>query len=187
MKKKIITGIAGLALMTAALLCPAVTMAQKDKSKLQSESSEAKAALIKSDEGLANLFKSAYGYVIFPNIGKGALVVGGAGGKGVVYESGKAIGWSKLTQITVGAQAGGQAYREVIFFETADALQRFKDDKLEFSAQMSAVVVKAGASANAKYTDGVLVFTEEIGGLMVEASVGGQKFSYKPFENGKSK
>lgn len=69
----------------------------------------------------------------------------------------------------------------MIFFETKDAMERFKEDKLEFSAQMSAVVVKSGASANAKYTDGVLIFTEEIGGLMAEASIVGQKFSFKPF------
>ncbi len=177
------TGIAaGLFLTVAGLLTPSTGIAQKDKAKMTAESSEAKAALIKSDEGLANLFKTAYGYVIFPNIGKGALVVGGAGGKGTVYEGGKAIGWAKMTQVTVGAQAGGQAYREVIFFETEEALKRFKEDKLEFSAQMSAVAVKAGASANAKYTDGVLVFTEEIGGLMLEASIGGQKLTYKPFD-----
>lgn len=181
MKKMIMLGFAGLCLFAAALLAPATTMAQKNKSKLLAEASAAKADLIKSDEGLANLFKNAFGYVIFPNVGKGALIVGGAGGKGVVYEGGKATGWAKVTQVTVGAQAGGQAYREVIFFQTKEAMDRFKDDKLEVSAQMSAVAVKSGASANAKYTDGVLIFTEEIGGLMAEASIGGQKFSFKPF------
>jgi len=180
MKKTIISGLAGIMIAAVALM-PSSAFAQKNKVKMTIESSEAKAAFIKSDEGLANLFKNAYGYVIFPNIGKGGLVVGAAGGKGTVYESGKAVGWAKLTQLTVGAQAGGQAYREVIFFETEDAMKRFKENKLEFSAQMSAVAAKSGASANAKYTDGVLVFTEERGGLMAEASIGGQKFNYKPF------
>ena len=181
MKKKIMIAMAGLLLTASALMVPSSTFAQKNKAKMVAESSKAKAALIKSDAGLSNLFKTAYGYVIFPNIGKGALVVGAAGGKGTVYEGGKSIGWAKMKQVTVGAQAGGQAYREVIFFETQEALNRFKDNKLEFSAQMSAVAVKAGASANAKYTDGILIFTEERGGLMLEASIGGQKFSYKPF------
>jgi len=194
MKKNRITCLAILILTFAGVCLPQIMNAQADskdkmvsedkkekKVKMEMESNEAKAAFIKSDAGLSNLFKSAYGYVLFPNIGKGALLVGGAGGKGVVYENGKAIGKAKVVQVTVGAQAGGQAYREVIFFETKEALQRFKEDKLEFSGQMSAVAVKAGASANAKYTDGVLVFTEERGGLMLEASIGGQKFTYKPF------
>ena len=170
-------------LLLAGLCIPAALKAQNDsKDKMLADTKESKAAFIKSDAGLDNLFKTAYGYVIFPNIGKGAVGVGGAGGKGTVFEKGTPIGKAKMVQVTAGLQAGGQAYREVIFFETKEALQRFKEDKLEFSGQMSAVAVKAGASANAKYTDGVLVFTEERGGLMLEASIGGQKFTYKPFE-----
>jgi lipid-binding SYLF domain-containing protein len=106
-------------------------------------------------------------------------VVGGAGGNGVVYQKGKVIGTAKMVQVNVGAQVGGQAYREVIFFENKDALDRFKNNKLEFAGQVSATAAKAGASANAKYREGVQVFTEEKGGLMLEASLGGQKFTYK--------
>ena len=183
MKKKIMIYMAGLALTVTGLMLPSAMNAQKNsKSKMIMQSKEAKAAFIKSDAGLSNLFKNAYGYAIFPNIGKGALVIGGAGGKGTLYEAGKAVGRAKMVQVTVGAQVGGQAYREVIFFETKETLERFKDNKFEFSGQMSAVAAKAGASANAKYTDGVLVFTEERGGLMLEASIGGQKFTYKPFK-----
>jgi lipid-binding SYLF domain-containing protein len=172
----------GVGLLALTWLCsPAIVSARDTKETEEAEAKEAKAAFIKSDPGLSNHFKDAYGYVIFPNIGKGALGVGGAGGQGVVYEKQTPIGKAKMMQLTVGAQAGGQAYREVIFFETKYALQRFKDDKLEFSGQMSAVAEKAGASANAKYTDGVLIFTEERGGLMLEASVGGQKFTYEPY------
>ena len=128
---------------------------------------------------MSSLFNDSYGYVIFPKVGKGAAVVGGAGGNGVVYEKGKAIGTAKMAQVNVGAQVGGQAYREVIFFENKDALDRFRENKLEFAGQVSAIAAKAGASANAKYREGVQVFTEEIGGLMLEASIGGQKFTYK--------
>jgi lipid-binding SYLF domain-containing protein len=86
-----------------------------------------------------------------------------------------------MVQVTVGLQAGGQSYREVIFFENEEALDRFKSNQLEFSGQVSAVAAKSGASANAKYTDGVLVFTQGKSGLMLEASVGGQKFTYTAF------
>ncbi len=169
-------------LLVGGLSLPVAVNAAKDsKAKMLMDSKKAKAALIKSDAGLSNLFKTAYGYVIFPNIGKGGLGVGGAGGKGTLFESGTAIGMAKMVQITVGLQAGGQAYREVIFFETREALERFKEGKLEISGQMSAVAVTAGASANAKYADGVLIFTQTRGGLMAEASIGGQKFKYTAF------
>ena len=86
-----------------------------------------------------------------------------------------------MTQVTIGFQVGGQAYREVVFFQEKSALDRFKENKVEFSAQVSAVAAKSGASGNAKYTDGILIFTQQKGGLMYEASVGGQKFKYTPF------
>ena len=128
---------------------------------------------------MEHLFKTSSGYVIFPNVGKGAAGVGEAAGKGTVYQRGVPVGTAQMVQVTVGAQAGGQAYREIIFFESKDALDRFMQNKVEFSAQTSAIAVKAGASANANYRDGVVVFSQEKGGLMLEASLGGQKFTYK--------
>nr|WP_315202425.1 YSC84-related protein [uncultured Flavobacterium sp.] len=127
---------------------------------------------------MKSIFDNAYGYVIFPNVGKGGIGVGAAAGNGAVYEKNKLIGMAKLSQLSIGFQAGGQAYREVIFFESKSAMDRFKESKFEFAAQVSAVAAKAGASGNAKYTDGVMVFTMQKGGLMYEASVGGQKFKY---------
>ena len=94
---------------------------------------------MKADKEMKGLFEKSYGYVIFPNVGKGAVVVGGAAGTGAVYEHGKQIGIAKLTQVSVGFQFGGQAYREVIFFENKDAMDRFKDNRIELSAQVSAV------------------------------------------------
>jgi lipid-binding SYLF domain-containing protein len=179
MKKNNVMMLAIVALI--AVFLPHSVNAQTDKEKLLKDSKTAKAAFIKTDESMKNLFNSSYGYVIFPNVGKGAVVVGGAGGHGAVYENGKAIGTAKMVQITVGAQVGGQAYREVIFFENRDALDRFKANKVEFSGQVSAIAAKSGASATAKYSDGIAVFTEEKGGLMLEASLGGQKFTYKSF------
>ena len=127
---------------------------------------------------MKGLFEKASGYVIFPNVGKAGLGIGGAAGNGVVYEHSKMVGMAKLSQLSIGFQAGGQAYREVIFFETKKELERFKQSRFEFSAQASAVAVTEGASANVKYTNGVMVFTMQKGGLMYEASIGGQKFKF---------
>jgi lipid-binding SYLF domain-containing protein len=153
---------------------------EKEKQKILADSKDAKAALIKADPSMNNLFATSYGYVIFPKVGKGGLIVGGSGGGGTLYDRGKAIGTAKMAQVSIGAQVGAETYREVIFFENKDALDRFKDNKVEFSAQVSAVAVKSGASANAKYADGVSIFTQDLSGLMAEAAVGGQKFTYKP-------
>ena len=155
--------------------------AQSDKDKeIISESKEAKQSFIDTDKDMNNFFNSSYGYVIFPNVGKGGLGVGGAGGKGAVYQQGKLVGMAKLTQVSIGFQAGGQSFREVIFFEHKKEFERFTDNKIEFSAQVSAVAAAAGASADAKYVEGVAVFTMAKGGLMYQASVGGQKFKYDP-------
>ena len=148
------------------------------KQQILSDSKAAKASFLKEDAGMSRFFDGAYGYVIFPNVGKGGLGVGGAGGNGVAYEQGAKVGFAKLSQVTIGFQAGGQSYREVVFFETAKEMQRFKDNKIEFSAQVSAVAAAAGVSADAKYVEGVAVFTMAKGGLMYEASVGGQKFKF---------
>ena len=135
---------------------------------------------LRADPGLSRFFDHAVGYAVFPTVVKGAVGVGGASGSGVVFEKGKAVGKAHLTQGTIGAQIGGQTYSEVIFFETASALTDFKKGALALAAQVSAVAASA-ASKDAKYQDGVAVFTHEKGGLMAEASVGGQKFRFEPF------
>ena len=157
--------------------CFAQSSSKKDK--IVADATAAKAEFIKTDPKMSTHFETAYGYVIFPNVGKGAVGVGGASGNGVAYEKGAKIGMAKLTQVTIGFQVGGQAYREVIFFESKKELDRFKENKIELSAQVSAVAATAGASANAKYVEGVMVFTMQKGGLMYEASVGGQKLKYE--------
>jgi lipid-binding SYLF domain-containing protein len=148
--------------------------------KMLKDVEEAKAEFIKTDPMMKTLFDNAYGYVIFPNIGKGAIGIGGAAGQGIVFQKGKSIGTAKMKQVTVGLQAGGQAYREVIFFEDAAALGRFTAGNYEFSGQASAVAANKGASGNVKYNEGVMIFSQQKGGLMYEASVGGQKFDYTP-------
>ncbi|KYG81432.1 lipid-binding SYLF domain-containing protein [Roseivirga ehrenbergii] len=132
----------------------------------------------KVDNSLVTFFQNSFGYAVFPSIGKGGIGIGGAAGKGVVFKQGEMIGGSNMTQITVGFQFGGQEYSEIIFFEDADSFNRFINNKYQFAAQVSAVALKSGISADASYTDGVAVFTQAKGGLMYEASVGGQKFKF---------
>lgn len=180
MKKQNLIRLAILAL--SIFILPSGTHAQtdKEKEKLMTESNTAKADFLKTDPTMTGLLSSSYGYVIFPKNGKGGLIIGGSGGNGVVYEKEKSIGTAKMAQVTVGAQVGGASYREIIFFENKEALDRFKANKFEFSGQISAVALKSGVSQNAKYADGVAVFTQDLTGLMAEATVGGQKFTYKP-------
>ncbi len=135
----------------------------------------------KADPGISKFFSGAPGYAVFPTIGKGAIGIGGAGGSGVLFEKGNPVGKTSMAQVTIGLQLGGQSYSEVVFFETAAALGDFKKGNFALAAQVSAVAAAAGASANAKYQNGVAVFTVAKGGLMYEASVGGQKFGYEPF------
>jgi len=135
----------------------------------------------KADPGMEKFFASAVGYAVFPSVGKGAIGIGGAHGSGELIVGGKAIGKCTLTQVTVGFQLGGQAYSEIIFFEKQNTVDGFKNGDFAFSAQATAVAVTAGAAANAAYRNGVAVFTHIKGGLMYEASIGGQKFTFDPY------
>ena len=154
---------------------------KKKVAELKVESKAAKAEFLEADWQMEKHFSDAYGYAIFPNVGKGGLVVGGASGNGVVYQGDMEIGMAKLTQLTVGFQAGGQSYREIIFFNNKEAMDRFKENNFEVAAQVSAVAATEGASADAKYIDDIMIYTMQKGGLMYEASVGGQKLKFNPF------
>jgi lipid-binding SYLF domain-containing protein len=172
-----------LALMAAAL--PATTVAQDrdyDFEKKVLDVEKAIAEVKESDPGLKRFFEGSYAYAVLPNVGKGGFVVGGARGGGLVYEQGKLAGEVTMTQVTVGLQLGGQSYIEVIFFKDKQDLARLKANALEFSAQVSAVAITAGASADVDYSKGVAVFTKTKGGLMYEASLGGQTFEFKPLK-----
>jgi lipid-binding SYLF domain-containing protein len=167
-----------------AALVAVVTMAALAPVRAQDKDAADVAAAIASfksaDASLGTWFNSAYGYVVFPSVGKGGLVVGGAAGSGRVFEKGAYIGDAHLTQATIGAQIGGESFAEVIFFETKAALDRFKEGRFEMSAGLNAVAASEGKSKDAKYADGVAVFTHANKGLMAEASVGGQKFKFTP-------
>lgn len=149
-------------------------------------------------------FDNAYGYAVFPTIGKGGIGIGGAHGKGQVFVQGAAVGETTMTQLTLGLQLGGQAYSQIIFLEDKHAYDDFASGNFEFSAQATAVALTAGVSAEANtgggasagasggrndavashagYRKGMAVFTIARGGLMYEATLGGQKFSYQALE-----
>ena len=167
---------------------------------LADEYSDAADAFRKASQS-ASFFSNAYGYAVFPTIGKGGIGIGGAHGKGRVYVKGAYVGDTSMTQVTVGAQLGGEAFRQIIFFEDERAFKEFTSGNFEFGAQAQAVAITAGASAGAStgggasasasatqhdaaaagaYYKGMAVFTVAKGGLMYEASIGGQKFNYKP-------
>ena len=130
------------------------------------------------DPAMDRFFSKAYGYAVFPNVGKGGLGIGAAYGKGLLYEQGNIAGSTTLKQLSIGFQLGGQAYSEIIFFKSKRDLENFKSGNFELGATASAVVVTTGASADADYSDGVAIFTLPKGGLMYEATVAGQKFTY---------
>jgi lipid-binding SYLF domain-containing protein len=154
--------------------------------------------LFKSAGQSASFFSKSYGYTVFPTVGKGGFVVGAAHGSGHVFASGRYVGDASMTQVSVGFQAGGEAYSEIIFFEDKRAFDEFTSGSFEFSADANAVVITAAASGTAgtsgatgsasagdkaatagKYYKGMAVFTIAKGGLMYQATIGGQKFSYR--------
>ena len=151
---------------------------RKNHDKLMADAEDAKAKLIAEDPSMAGHFDEAAGYVIFPNVGKGALIIGGASGHGILYEGETVAGMAKLKKLSIGLQAGGQAIIEAVLFETQEALNEFKEGEFEFAAGVSAVVLKEGKAKNIEYEDGIAVVALPKAGLMAEASVGGQKFSY---------
>ena len=161
--------------------------AQDDKDALK---------VFKTSEVVSNIHKSAYGYAIFPNIGKGGFGIGAAHGSGRVYKGSKKTGDVSMTQVSIGFQVGGQAYRQVIYFQDKRAFDEFTSGEFEFSAQAEAIAITSSAGASAgsegtsasanatqsetKYHKGMIVFTMGKGGLMYQAALGGQKYNYSP-------
>lgn len=172
-----------IALAVLALATGCTTTGQKS-SELTANVREAKADFLRNDDTLRPVLANASGYAIFPKIGSGAAFIGAAAGRGELFEKGNRhpVGDVTLNQVSVGAQAGGQVYSELVIFEDAVALNDFKQGNYQFAAQATAVVAAEGVSANAKYDQGVMILTLPQSGLMTQASVGGQKFDYKPYE-----
>jgi lipid-binding SYLF domain-containing protein len=192
-------------LVALCVLVAVPVLAEKEsteKEKAEKADKYAQAIKVFKDAGQSGaFFDNAYGYAVFPSIGKGGIGVGGAHGSGRVYEQGAWVGETSMNQVTVGFQLGGQAYSQIIFFADKAAFDKFTSGKFEFGAQATAVAITASASAQAstgggagasagtsasdaktagEYQGGMAVFTVAKGGLMYEATIGGQKFSYKP-------
>src|SRR5262245_18422010 len=134
-----------------------------------------------ADPGINEFFRRSVGYVVFPGIGKGGLGIGGAHGTGVLFERGAPVGKVTMNQVTVEAQAGGQEFSQIVFFEVHQTLNDLKAGKASLSAEDSAVALSSGAAAKWRFKTAVAVFTTTKGGPMLEASVGGQKFKFSPF------
>ena len=159
--------------------CATAPSSREDKQELITEATTRMQQMRAEDPAVGEIVKRGYGYSMFPKVGKGGLGVGAAYGRGVVYEQGRHIGYSDLTQGSVGLQAGGQSFSELLVFENKAALDRFKAGQLGFAADASAVVLKSGAATNANFVDGVAVVVQPIGGAMLEAAIGGQQFTYQ--------
>ncbi len=184
-------------LIAGAVLSVSFTSARADSDPVKTEKA---IALFRHAGKSAWFFHHSYGYVIFPTVGEGAFVVGGAGGKGQVFIRGQQVGEATLAQVSVGFQAGGQAYSEIIFFADKRSADEFESGNFEFGADAKVVAITAGADVSAAtngqqagvsggekdartvghYYKGMAVFTIAKGGLMYQAAVSGQKFSFKP-------
>lgn len=162
------------------LLLAATAAGARDEPSLSEQVQTALTSFRRADSTLHERLAGAVGYAVFPSVGKGGLVFGGARGTGEVFEGGQRIGEVILTQVTFGLQIGGQAFAQLVLFEDSAALARLKESKLEMSAQVGAVAAAEGAAKNARYVEGVLIFTRPLTGLMAEATVGGQRFRFRP-------
>ncbi|WP_273565676.1 YSC84-related protein [Maribacter halichondriae] len=151
--------------------------------ELENDAEEALQTMLEKTSKLESFRDAAYGYAVFPRVTKAGAAIGGAIGNGIVYKDNAIVGSSKLRQASFGLQIGGQQYIEVIFFENETSFNHFTNGKLKFDAQASAVLLKEGASVDVAYHEGVAVFSSTIGGVMAEASIGGQHFKYEPKEN----
>jgi lipid-binding SYLF domain-containing protein len=167
-------------LVTSLLLAPPLFAWEPDTSdSMQLDVQKAIVEIKQVDPGIQAFLDHSAGYAVFPSVGKGGIVVGGAYGKGLVIAHDQVVGYTTLTQASVGLQLGGQKYSQFIFFKDDVALENFKRGNLEFAATASAVAATRGASADTSYDKGVAVFTHAAGGLMVEGSISGQKFTYE--------
>ena len=167
------------ALMLLASALPAAAFEPNTNDTLELDVKRAIINIKQADPGIETFFENAAGYAVFPSVGKGGLIVGAAYGKGLVIVNEQVDGYASLSQATIGLQAGGQKYAQFIFFKDETALNHFRRGNFEFGAQASAVAVTAGASADANYDSGVAIFTQAAGGLMLEGTVGGQRFTYE--------
>jgi lipid-binding SYLF domain-containing protein len=168
----------------------AFSLLGKEESALEELHEESKATvrrMTEEDPGLRPLLEKAHAYAVFPSVGKATAVLGGAYGKGEVFQGDQLVGYAGLAQLTLGVQIGGQTFSEIVLFQDKAAFDRFKAGRTAFAANASAVLVKAGAAATSNYDTGAMVFVSSEGGMMLEAAIGAQKFVFKPAALGRTK
>ncbi len=180
--KSFVAAALGLMALTGPVACNSGNSGSSVASLTREEKAEqAKAAFLAADPGLKRFFDSAAGYVVFASVGKGGFIITVAGGDGVVYDkAGAVLGYASMTAVKAGAAAGGQGFKEIIFFKEPADIAMFKGGNLEFDASASAVIAKSGASASNNYRNGVAVFITGETGAMLDASIGGQGFKFYP-------
>jgi lipid-binding SYLF domain-containing protein len=154
--------------------------AEGKQQTLKLECDAAMSDLRQSDPSIDDFLKRSAGYAVFPSVAKGGLIVGGANGKGILYEAGRPVGYVDLTQASVGFLAGGQRFRELVVLATPDALQQFRSGQYSLGADVNAVALKTGAGAGAQFKNGVAVFVKPVAGAMIDISAAGQKFTVAP-------
>ncbi|MFZ0033363.1 MAG: lipid-binding SYLF domain-containing protein [Sedimentisphaerales bacterium] len=160
--------------------CSVTPEKAEDKVVLSAEAQEAIAIMKAKDPSIQKFFDKSYGYAVLPKVFKGAFIVGGAHGRGEVYEKETMVGYCNMSQASLGFSLGGEFFREIVFFRDKEDLDEFKLEEYTFSAQVTGVALSAGAAAKADYKSGMAVFIMADTGLMVDASLGGQKFNYEP-------
>lgn len=158
--------------------CSTAPEKTESKAVLSAEVNEAIAIFKAQDPSIQTFFDNSYGYAVLPQVTKGAFWFGVAGGRGQVFKQGQMIGYCKMGQATLGFSFGGEFFREIIFFRQPQDLARFIDGEFAFSAQVTGTAVSVGAAAKVDYKDGLAVFVMADRGLMIDASLGGQKFAY---------
>lgn len=151
---------------------------QEKRAEIIEDAERAKKDFRERNPDIENLYEVSAGYAIFPNVGKGAYILGGAAGNGVVYENDEIVGFAELRQIDIGLQLGGQAFSQIIFFETQEELEEFKEGNFEFGGNASAVIIDEGRAESISFNEGIAVVTMPKAGAMLEISIGGQKFNY---------
>jgi len=177
---KVKLSVVGLCLVIVSAGCATAPEKPTAKAVLSAEVKEAIAIFKEKDPEIQQFFDKSYGYAVLPKVFKGAFLVGGAYGKGEVYEKDKMVGYCSMSQATLGFSFGGEYFREIVFFRDKTDLDQFKTEEFTFSAQVTGVVATVGAAAKADYKAGMAVFVTTDKGLMVDASLGGQKFRYLP-------
>lgn len=166
-----------------------LSFAQENKNlqRLIEDAETTKQSFIASEPTMADLFEDTYGHAIFPNLGKGAFILGFSAGRGLVWQNHELIGEAKLRETSLGLQIGGQAFQLVIFYDNDEAFSRLKANKLEFRAQAAALVDNKSASTKLAMAEGIKVFAIPKKGIMAEVAIGGQKFKFRRFNTSEKK